>query len=86
MEVRELESTTFSRLSMKFLTSKHSGILFLAAGHSDYLLMELHAGEIQVGYYTGYPMWLTGVKYNPGLLDQVLSGNSLSRVEKYSAE
>lgn len=53
VEVRELESTTFSRLSMKFLTSKHSGILFLAAGHSDYLLMELHAGEIQVKFQLG---------------------------------
>ncbi|XP_078285949.1 chondroitin sulfate proteoglycan 4-like [Rhinoraja longicauda] len=53
VQVRELESFTFSRLSMKFLTSKHSGILFLAAGHSDYLLMELHAGEIQVKFQLG---------------------------------
>ncbi|XP_041034469.1 chondroitin sulfate proteoglycan 4-like [Carcharodon carcharias] len=48
MEVRELGAFTSSRLSMKFLTSRQNGLLFLASGHSDYLLMELYAGALQV--------------------------------------
>ncbi|XP_078056067.1 chondroitin sulfate proteoglycan 4-like isoform X2 [Mustelus asterias] len=48
MEVRELGAFISSRLSMKFLTSRQNGLLFLASGHSDYLLMELYAGALQV--------------------------------------
>ncbi|XP_072408895.1 chondroitin sulfate proteoglycan 4-like [Chiloscyllium punctatum] len=48
MEVKEREAFTSSRLSMKFLTSKQNGLLFLASGQSDYLLMELFAGVLQV--------------------------------------
>ncbi|XP_051898550.1 chondroitin sulfate proteoglycan 4 [Pristis pectinata] len=53
VEVREPGSLTFSRLSMKFLTSRRNGILFLAAGRNDYLLMELHAGALQVKLQLG---------------------------------
>ncbi|XP_062927128.1 chondroitin sulfate proteoglycan 4-like [Mobula hypostoma] len=53
VEVREPGSPTFSRLSMKFLTSRRNGILFLAAGHSNYLLMRLHAGALQVKLQLG---------------------------------
>uniref|UniRef100_UPI00398EE59D chondroitin sulfate proteoglycan 4-like n=1 Tax=Pristiophorus japonicus TaxID=55135 RepID=UPI00398EE59D len=48
VEVKELGAFTSSRLSMKFLTSRRNGLLFLAAGHSNYLQMELHAGVLQV--------------------------------------
>ncbi|XP_072348776.1 chondroitin sulfate proteoglycan 4-like [Scyliorhinus torazame] len=48
MEVREFGAFTASRLSMKFLTRRQNGLLFLASGHSDYLLMELYAGALQV--------------------------------------
>ncbi|XP_059801868.1 chondroitin sulfate proteoglycan 4-like isoform X2 [Hypanus sabinus] len=53
VEVREPGSLTFSRLSMKFLTSRRNGILFLAAGHSNYLLMQLHDGALQVKLQLG---------------------------------
>ncbi|XP_048473236.1 chondroitin sulfate proteoglycan 4 [Rhincodon typus] len=48
MKVRELGAFTSSRLSVTFLTSKQNGLLFLASGQSDYLLMELYAGVLQV--------------------------------------
>ncbi|XP_069759326.1 chondroitin sulfate proteoglycan 4-like, partial [Narcine bancroftii] len=53
VEVRELSSFTFSRLSMKFLTNRLDGILILAAGRSDYLLMELNAGALEVKLQLG---------------------------------
>lgn len=36
-------------LRIRFRTSSTSGLLFLAAGQTDYFLLELHAGRLQVG-------------------------------------
>lgn len=36
------------QLRVQFYTSQRSGLLFLAAGQTDYLLLELHAGVLEV--------------------------------------
>ncbi|XP_048398183.1 chondroitin sulfate proteoglycan 4 [Stegostoma tigrinum] len=46
LEVTETSSKT--SLSLQFQTSKSNGLLFLAAGESDYCLVELQSGRIQV--------------------------------------
>eukprot|EP00062_Callorhinchus_milii_P002601 gi/632939203/ref/XP_007908172.1/ PREDICTED: chondroitin sulfate proteoglycan 4 [Callorhinchus milii] len=48
VEVSELGVFASFSLSIKFLTSRRNGFLFLAEGQSDYLLTELHSGVLQV--------------------------------------
>ncbi|XP_069480664.1 chondroitin sulfate proteoglycan 4 [Ambystoma mexicanum] len=48
MEVPLEEAYGEISLHLQFLTGKRAGLLFLAAGHSDYLLVEMQAGAIQV--------------------------------------
>ncbi|KAI5613088.1 chondroitin sulfate proteoglycan 4-like, partial [Silurus asotus] len=41
------DSTPFNTLHVRFRTSSQRGVLFLAAGQSDYLLLELASGRLQ---------------------------------------
>uniref|UniRef100_A0A8C7W2H8 Chondroitin sulfate proteoglycan 4ba n=1 Tax=Oncorhynchus mykiss TaxID=8022 RepID=A0A8C7W2H8_ONCMY len=43
-----LSSSNRNSLRVRFRTSSPRGLLFLAAGHTDYLLVELNAGRLQV--------------------------------------
>ncbi|MBN3283246.1 CSPG4 protein, partial [Polyodon spathula] len=47
-KIKATHDVTSFNLSLQFLTSKHSGLLFLAAGLSDHLLLELRDGHLQV--------------------------------------
>uniref|UniRef100_H2V0B8 Chondroitin sulfate proteoglycan 4ba n=1 Tax=Takifugu rubripes TaxID=31033 RepID=H2V0B8_TAKRU len=44
-----LTSSERNTLRVRFRTSSTNGLLFLAAGQTDHLLLELHAGRLQVG-------------------------------------
>ncbi|KAK6494818.1 chondroitin sulfate proteoglycan 4-like [Huso huso] len=48
MELKTVESWSRSSLYVRFRTSRPSGMLFLAAGHTDYCLVELHSTRLQV--------------------------------------
>lgn len=41
------------QVSLQFKTSRRSGLLLLAAGHRDYLSLELYNGRLQVRYILG---------------------------------
>uniref|UniRef100_A0A667ZS91 Chondroitin sulfate proteoglycan 4ba n=1 Tax=Myripristis murdjan TaxID=586833 RepID=A0A667ZS91_9TELE len=43
-----LKSSDHNLLRIRFRTSSTNGLLFLAAGRTDYLLLELHAGRLQL--------------------------------------
>ncbi|KAL0965816.1 hypothetical protein UPYG_G00286150 [Umbra pygmaea] len=45
LKTEELSSRT--SLHVRFRTSSHSGLLFLAAGETDFVLVELHSGHVQ---------------------------------------
>ncbi|MGH0115315.1 UNVERIFIED_CONTAM: hypothetical protein FKN15_006743 [Acipenser sinensis] len=47
-KIKATHDVTSFNLSLQFLTSKRSGLLFLAAGLSDHLLLELRDGHLQV--------------------------------------
>ncbi|XP_030644982.1 chondroitin sulfate proteoglycan 4 [Chanos chanos] len=42
------ESSNRNSLYVRFRTASQSGVLFLASGHNDYLLLELNSGHLQV--------------------------------------
>lgn len=48
VEIPLIHTYSTIHLHVQFLTSYHSALLFLAAGQKDYLLLELHAGVLQV--------------------------------------
>ncbi|XP_041103180.1 chondroitin sulfate proteoglycan 4-like [Polyodon spathula] len=48
MELKTVETWSRSSLYVRFRTSRPSGMLFLAAGHTDYCLVELHSTRLQV--------------------------------------
>lgn len=48
VQLKALEASNRNALHVRFRTSSSSGLLFLAAGQSDYLMVELHAGRLQV--------------------------------------
>uniref|UniRef100_UPI00398EF69D chondroitin sulfate proteoglycan 4 isoform X2 n=1 Tax=Pristiophorus japonicus TaxID=55135 RepID=UPI00398EF69D len=48
VELKIIEASSKTSLSLQFQTSKSSGLLFLAAGETDYWLVELQSGSVQV--------------------------------------
>uniref|UniRef100_A0A4W5M9G0 Laminin G domain-containing protein n=1 Tax=Hucho hucho TaxID=62062 RepID=A0A4W5M9G0_9TELE len=48
VQLRTVELSSRTSLHVRFRTSRHSGLLFLAAGETDFLLLELHSGRLQV--------------------------------------
>ncbi|XP_067841890.1 chondroitin sulfate proteoglycan 4 [Heptranchias perlo] len=48
VQLKIIEASSKTSLSLQFRTSKSSGLLFLAAGETDYWLVELQSGRIQV--------------------------------------
>lgn len=49
VQLKAAESSDRNTLRIRFRTSSTNGLLFLAAGQADHLLLELHAGRLQVG-------------------------------------
>lgn len=49
VQLKATESSNHNALRVRFRTSSTNGLLFLAAGQTDYFLLELHAGRLQVG-------------------------------------
>uniref|UniRef100_A0A673X088 Chondroitin sulfate proteoglycan 4ba n=1 Tax=Salmo trutta TaxID=8032 RepID=A0A673X088_SALTR len=54
VQLKTVESSNRNSLRVRFRTSSPRGLLFLAAGHTDYLLVELNAGRLQVKLDLGY--------------------------------
>ncbi|KAG5280784.1 hypothetical protein AALO_G00063990 [Alosa alosa] len=48
VQLRAVEASSRNALHVRFRTSSSSGLLFLAAGQTDYLTVELHAGRLEV--------------------------------------
>lgn len=48
MHLKIAEASSKSSLSLQFQTAKSSGLLFLAAGETNYWLVELWSGHVQV--------------------------------------
>ncbi|XP_067889004.1 chondroitin sulfate proteoglycan 4 [Heterodontus francisci] len=48
VQLKIIETSSKTSLSLQFHTSKSSGLLFLAAGETDYWLVELQNGRVQV--------------------------------------
>ncbi|XP_041047517.1 chondroitin sulfate proteoglycan 4 [Carcharodon carcharias] len=48
VQLKVTETSSKTSLNLQFHTSKSSGLLFLAAGETDYWLVELQSGHIQV--------------------------------------
>uniref|UniRef100_A0A3B4XS27 Chondroitin sulfate proteoglycan 4-like n=1 Tax=Seriola lalandi dorsalis TaxID=1841481 RepID=A0A3B4XS27_SERLL len=53
IHLRTVEASVQTLLHVRFRTSSQAGLLFLAAGPRDYLLLELISGRLQVGYNLG---------------------------------
>ena len=49
VHLKAAESSERNVLRVRFRTSSTAGLLFLAAGRTDYFLLELYAGRLQVG-------------------------------------
>ncbi|XP_072520905.1 chondroitin sulfate proteoglycan 4 [Salminus brasiliensis] len=47
VQLKAMESSRHNTLHVRFRTSSQRGVLFLAAGQSDYLLLELTSGRLQ---------------------------------------
>lgn len=52
VELNMAEASPQTSLQLKFRTSKAQGLLLLAAGKTDYCLMELCSGYVQVCFVT----------------------------------
>ncbi|KAK2837883.1 hypothetical protein Q5P01_015095 [Channa striata] len=48
VQLKAAQSSDRNTLRIRFRTSSTNGLLFLAAGQTDYLLLELHAGRLQL--------------------------------------
>ncbi|XP_037634150.1 chondroitin sulfate proteoglycan 4 [Sebastes umbrosus] len=48
VQLKATESSDHNTLRVRFRTSSTNGLLFLAAGQTDYFLLELHAGRLQL--------------------------------------
>lgn len=48
MQLKTVESSSKNSLHVRFRTSSADGLLFLAAGETDFLFVALQAGHIQV--------------------------------------
>lgn len=53
VQLRAKESADHNTLRIRFRTSRTSGLLFVAAGQSDYCLLELHGGRLQLKLEVG---------------------------------
>lgn len=49
--LRTVETSIQTLIHVRFRTSSQSGLLLLAAGHTDFMLLELISGYLQVGGY-----------------------------------
>lgn len=49
IHLRTMEASIQTLLHVRFRTSSQTGLLFLAAGGRDFLLLELISGRLQVG-------------------------------------
>lgn len=49
IHLRTVEASIQTLLHVRFRTSSQAGLLFLAAGPRDFLLLELISGRLQVG-------------------------------------
>lgn len=47
--LRTVETSIQTLIQVRFRTSSQSGLLFVAAGHTDFMLLELISGYLQVG-------------------------------------
>lgn len=54
VQLKVKESTQLNTLRVRFRTSSQRGVLFLAAGQSDYLLLELSSGRLQASHVHVY--------------------------------
>lgn len=52
IHLRTAETSIQTLLHVRFRTSSELGLLFLAAGRRDFLLLELISGHLQVSYST----------------------------------
>lgn len=50
LKVKESTHSSINSLRIRFRTSSQRGVLFLAAGQTDYLLLELSSGRLQASY------------------------------------
>ncbi|XP_056603013.1 chondroitin sulfate proteoglycan 4 [Triplophysa dalaica] len=48
VQLKGMESSSRNTLHVRFRTSSQSGLLFLAAGQTDFILLEMNAGRLQV--------------------------------------
>ncbi|XP_077378738.1 chondroitin sulfate proteoglycan 4 isoform X2 [Festucalex cinctus] len=48
VQLKATESSDHNKLRIRFRTSSTNGLLFLATGQSDYILLELNAGRLQL--------------------------------------
>ncbi|KAJ7986925.1 hypothetical protein DPEC_G00333440 [Dallia pectoralis] len=48
VQLKTVEVSSRTSLHIRFRTSSHNGLIFLAAGEKDFLLVELHSGRLQV--------------------------------------
>ncbi|KAM3867633.1 chondroitin sulfate proteoglycan 4 [Diretmus argenteus] len=54
VQLKATESSDHNLLRIRFRTSSTNGLLFLAAGRTDYFLVEVHAGRLQVKLDLGF--------------------------------
>lgn len=50
VQLKGTETSSRNTLHVRFRTSSLSGLLFLAAGQNDFLLLEMNAGRLQVSH------------------------------------
>lgn len=50
VQLKGTEISSRKTLHIRFCTSSLSGLLFLAAGQNDFLLLEMNAGRLQVSH------------------------------------
>ncbi len=55
VQLKGTEASSRNTLHVRFRTSSLSGLLFLAAGQNDFLLLEMNAGRLQVSHVANSP-------------------------------
>lgn len=50
VQLKGTETSSRNTLHIRFRTSSLNGLLFLAAGQNDFLLLEMNAGRLQVSH------------------------------------
>lgn len=78
VELNMAEASPQTSLQLQFRTSKPLGLLFLAAGKTDYCLMELRSGYVQVCFTAAAKIYIQPVLLSLRLLSIT---RSLSRFQ-----